>query len=78
METEDGTRDRLTGNEEKMVELITLFQTIVMEKERAAALQEEVADKIVQDLTSYEEPNEDLTTPPAQDPEPDVPSYLDG
>ena len=78
MGTEDNRRDRLTHNEEKMVELITLFQTIVMEKERAAALQEEVADKIVQDLMSGDEAHEELSMPLAQDYEPDAPSYLDG
>ena len=74
METGDGRRGRLTPREESMVEIITVYHTITAEKEKVVTLQEEVVDKIVEDLIKTHEPNAEPTTPPAQDSEPDEPS----
>ena len=45
----DRRRNRLTSREEEMVEVITLYQTITLGMEKAAALQKKVADRIVDD-----------------------------
>ena len=74
LETGDGRRGRLTPREESMVEIITLYHTITLEKEKVVTLQEEVADKIVEDLIKTYELDSELMTPTAQDSEPDEPS----
>ena len=60
---------RLTDREEEMVDVITLYQTIVSEKENAAELRERVSDKIVADFVSMEKPSKELATPQVRDPE---------
>ena len=70
----DRRRGRLTSREEEMVEVITLYQTITLEKEKAAALQKQVADRIVDDSVGQNEWSEEPPTPPPQDPEVDAAS----
>ena len=68
----DQRRGRLTSREEEMVEVITLYQTIAAEKEKASLLQNRVADNIVVDLLNQLGANSNPLTPLPQDPEPDL------
>ena len=65
---------RLTDREEEMVDIITLYQTIVSEKENAAELREKVSDKIAAGFVNMETPSKELSTPEVQDPKLDMPS----
>ena len=57
-----------------MVDIITLYQTIVSEKENAAELQEMVSDKIAAGFVNMETPSKESATPEVQDPKLDMPS----